>query len=82
MPKTCSRCGQSKPLSAFYHRRPRPAHDAYYMNIAFAVRERSNCLGSRVGAVLVFENLIISTGYKGGPLRERTTATRAGAIAA
>jgi dCMP deaminase len=43
----------------------RPCHDPYFMNIAFAVRERANCKGQRVGAVLVQENRIISTGYNG-----------------
>ncbi|NLO79389.1 MAG: dCMP deaminase family protein [Xanthomonadaceae bacterium] len=39
----------------------------YYMNIAMAVRKKANCLGRRVGAVLVKENRIISTGYNGTP---------------
>jgi deoxycytidylate deaminase len=41
-------------------------HD-YYMNIAIAVREKANCLGRKVSAVIVKENRIISTGYKGTP---------------
>jgi dCMP deaminase len=41
--------------------------DKYYMNIAVAVRKKANCLGRRVGAVLVRENRIISTGYNGTP---------------
>ncbi len=41
--------------------------DAYYMHIAVAVRLRANCLGRKVGAVLVRENRIISTGYNGTP---------------
>lgn len=41
--------------------------DEYYMNIAFAVREKANCKGRRVGAVLVKDNRIISTGYNGTP---------------
>lgn len=44
-----------------------PDSDAYYMGIAFAVRERANCTGNRVGAVLVLENRVISTGYNGVP---------------
>jgi len=39
----------------------------YYMGIAIAVRERANCLGRKVGAVMVKENRIISTGYNGTP---------------
>lgn len=43
----------------------RPEHDEYFMRIAFSVRDRANCLGQRVGAVLVQDNRIISTGYNG-----------------
>ena len=41
--------------------------DEYYMRIAMAVRARANCLGNRVGAIIVRENRIISTGYNGTP---------------
>lgn len=37
------------------------------MTIALAVRRRANCVGSRVGAVLVLKDRIISTGYNGTP---------------
>lgn len=37
------------------------------MNIAIAVRKNANCLGRKVGAVMVKENRIISTGYNGTP---------------
>lgn len=39
----------------------------YYMKIAIAVRDKANCLGRKVGAILVKENRIISTGYNGTP---------------
>ena len=39
----------------------------YYMNIAIAVREKAKCLGRKVGALLVRENRIVSTGYNGTP---------------
>lgn len=39
----------------------------YYMRIALAVRERANCKGSRVGALIARDNRIISTGYNGTP---------------
>lgn len=45
----------------------RPNFDDYYLNIAIAVRRRACCLGRRVGAVIVKENRIISTGYNGTP---------------
>jgi dCMP deaminase len=41
--------------------------DEYYMSIAMTVRKKANCLGRKVGAVLVRENRIISTGYNGTP---------------
>jgi len=41
--------------------------EEYYMNIAIAVRKKANCLGRKVGALIVRENRIISTGYNGTP---------------
>jgi dCMP deaminase len=37
------------------------------MGLARAVREGADCLGSRVGAVLVLDNRVISTGFNGTP---------------
>ncbi len=45
--------------------RPRP--DEYFLGIAMAVRRRANCLGNRVGAVIVRDRRIVSTGYNGTP---------------
>jgi dCMP deaminase len=45
----------------------RPDHHEYFMQIAMAVRLRANCLGNRVGAVLVRDRRIVSTGYNGTP---------------
>lgn len=45
----------------------RPDRIDYYMHIALAVRRRANCIGNRVGAVLVRNDRIISTGYNGTP---------------
>lgn len=44
-----------------------PDFHEYYMSIAFAVRERANCKGYKVGAVLVVKNRVVSTGYNGVP---------------
>lgn len=49
------------------HSEPLPDWDTYYMGIAFAVREKANCSGNRVGAVIVKDNRVISTGYNGVP---------------
>jgi len=44
-----------------------PDRDTYYMMIAMAVRARANCVGNRVGAIIVVEDRIVSTGYNGTP---------------
>ena len=41
--------------------------DEYYMNIAIAVRKNANCMGRKVGAVIVRDNRIVATGYNGTP---------------
>lgn len=45
----------------------RPQPDAYFMGIALAVRQRANCVGRKVGAIIVLDSRIISTGYNGTP---------------
>lgn len=45
----------------------RPSWDEYFMDIAKQVATRSTCLRRAVGAVLVHDKRIISTGYNGGP---------------
>lgn len=45
----------------------RPDPDNYFMGIALAVRRRANCRGSRVGAIVVVDRRIVSTGYNGTP---------------
>lgn len=37
------------------------------MGIAIAVRARANCTGNRIGAVIVKDGRIVSTGYNGTP---------------
>jgi dCMP deaminase len=39
----------------------------YFMGIALAVRERANCLGNRVGALIAVDRRVVSTGYNGTP---------------
>ncbi|MGH8983991.1 MAG: deoxycytidylate deaminase [Acidimicrobiia bacterium] len=41
--------------------------DEYYMGIADAVEKGANCLGTKVGAVIVLNNRVVSTGYNGTP---------------
>lgn len=47
----------------------RPDWHTYFMKMAFLARERSTCLRRKVGAVIVKNNQIISTGYNGAPKR-------------
>jgi len=47
--------------------RSRPNMDEYLMGIAIAVRNRANCVGNRVGAVVAKDARIVSTGYNGTP---------------
>lgn len=41
--------------------------DEYFMNVAEVVATRSTCLRRQVGAVIVCDKRIISTGYNGAP---------------
>lgn len=45
----------------------RPNWDAYFMSIAKTVATRGTCDRVRVGAVIVKDNRIVSTGYNGSP---------------
>jgi dCMP deaminase len=47
--------------------RLRPQWDTYFMTLADLASQRSNCMKRRVGAILVRENRIVSTGYNGTP---------------
>ncbi|MEW6607216.1 MAG: cytidine/deoxycytidylate deaminase family protein [bacterium] len=45
----------------------RPSWDTYFMEIAHLVAKRSTCLRRQVGAVIVKDKYILSTGYNGAP---------------
>ncbi len=45
----------------------RASWDEYFMEIAEIVKTRSTCLRRQVGAVLVKEHRILTTGYNGAP---------------
>ena len=45
----------------------RPSWDAYFMQLARLVSTRSTCMRRKVGAILVKEKQIISSGYNGAP---------------
>lgn len=45
----------------------RPSWDEYFMDIASLVAKRSTCMRRRVGAVMVKQKNILTTGYNGTP---------------
>lgn len=45
----------------------RPKKTFYYLNIAHVVSERATCLRRKWGAVIVKNDIIVSTGYNGAP---------------
>ena len=45
----------------------RPSWQDYFMQMAYLASKRSTCLRRAVGAVLVRDNQILSTGYNGSP---------------
>lgn len=45
----------------------RPNRDEYYLGLAVAVASRAECRGLKVGAVIVKDNRVLSTGYNGTP---------------
>ena len=47
--------------------RNRPTWNEYFMNIAHEVAQRSTCERAQVGAVIVREKRILTTGYNGSP---------------
>lgn len=55
----------------------RVTKDNYYLDIAETVAERSTCLRRRFGAIIVKNDVIISTGYNGAP-RGRKNCTDMG----
>lgn len=47
----------------------RPSWDNYFMGIADLVASRSTCLRRKVGAILVKDKRILTSGYNGAPTR-------------
>ncbi|MCF7919696.1 MAG: dCMP deaminase family protein [Candidatus Cloacimonetes bacterium] len=45
----------------------RPDWHTYFMEMAYLISKRSTCLRRKVGALIVRNNQIISTGYNGAP---------------
>ncbi len=47
--------------------RSRPSWDEYFMGITFEVARRSTCSRAQVGAIIVRDKRILTTGYNGSP---------------
>ena len=45
----------------------RPSWDEYFMEIAEIVKKRATCLRRHVGAIIVKDKQILTTGYNGSP---------------
>ena len=45
----------------------RPSNDQYFMEMAHLVSKRSTCLRRKVGAVIVIDKRVLTTGYNGAP---------------
>jgi dCMP deaminase len=54
-------------LIELLQKNPRPTWDRYFMNICQLVSKRSNCIKSRVGAIIVKNNRVLAAGYNGTP---------------
>jgi len=49
------------------HQNQRPSWQAYFMDITELVAKRTTCLRRAVGAIIVKDKRILSTGYNGAP---------------
>jgi len=47
--------------------KPRISNDDYFMGITHLVKERSTCVRAKVGAIVVKDKRIVTTGYNGAP---------------
>ena len=58
----------------------RPGWDEYFMEMAVLTARRSTCLRRQVGAVIVNDRHIVSTGYNGAPRGLKHCSERGGCI--
>lgn len=56
----------------------RPTWDEYYLGIAQAVAARGDCVRRQVGAVIVKDHKIVSTGYNGTPPGDERSCGKTG----
>ena len=58
----------------------RPSKDEYYWNIAKETAQRSNCMATKVGAIIVNDDQIVATGYNGAPRGTKDCFERGGCL--
>jgi len=67
----CIDCYSKIGIKEYNHHNIKPVtKDKYYLNIAKAVSLESKCLKMKVGAIIVKDDSIVSTGYNGPPRGE------------
>jgi dCMP deaminase len=68
-PRICSVCNKTMARHAYDESQDptRPTVDEYYLGIARAVAARAECSRRQVGAVIVRDQSIMSTGFNGAP---------------
>ncbi|MDD6651464.1 MAG: cytidine/deoxycytidylate deaminase family protein [Eggerthellales bacterium] len=66
----CGCNAEEEPTGSQFQRKvpPRPSWDEYFMNLAEQVATRTTCLRRAVGAVIVKDHRILTTGYNGTPV--------------
>jgi|SRR3972149_11620959 len=52
-------------------KKTRPTADQYFMKMALVVSERATCRRHSVGAVLMRDKIVLSTGYNGAPRKAK-----------
>jgi dCMP deaminase len=67
MPEADAREALNQWILAAMRQQERPGWDEYFMKIAQVASMRSNCVKRKVGAVIVRDRRIVSTGYNGTP---------------
>ena len=67
-------------MANMVEKEPRPGWDGYFMEMAALTATRSTCLRRQVGAVIVKDRHIVSTGYNGAPRGIKHCDERGGCI--
>lgn len=67
----CNKCHSSLHLNKHFNfDGKRITKEEYYLRVAQSVSDRSTCLRAHAGAIIVKDDIILSTGYNGAPRHE------------